>query len=193
MIIGTHNTMSYLKPTNWWMRPFNIFAKCQNYTLEDQIAAGVQCFDIRIWFDNENLTWRFAHGAINYGDKSSALDKILTLISNKVKNPHVRVTLEKRYSELNKILFKNMCQFMEEQYRNINFFGGHYKKTWEQLYTFKNNSELEDKLVQYVGSMADDAKWYEKFIPVLYAKRKNKENKFKMNGTKINIFDFYEF
>jgi hypothetical protein len=192
-MIGTHNTMSYLKPTNWWVRPFNFIAKCQKYTLQDQIAAGVRCFDIRVWFDNKNCTWKFAHGAMNYGKETINLDEVLNMINEKVDRAYVRLLLEKKYSEINATLFRNLCQFIEDEYTNITFFCGRYKKTWKLVYAFDNNKELEDSLVQYVGSMADDAKWYEKFIPILYAKRKNKFNKFKMNDTKINLFDFYEF
>nr|DAH01868.1 MAG TPA: hypothetical protein [Crassvirales sp.] len=30
MKLGTHNSMSYLKPKRWWMRPFHFIAKCQS-------------------------------------------------------------------------------------------------------------------------------------------------------------------
>ena len=63
-IIGTHNTMSYLPPKRWWMRPLRVFARCQRKTLAEQIAAGAQVFDLRVYRDNGY--WCFAHGLVKF-------------------------------------------------------------------------------------------------------------------------------
>ena len=61
MILGSHNTMSYVTPLVWWRRLLRPFYRCQAKTLEGQIAAGVRWFDIRVAQDGDG---RFvcAHG-----------------------------------------------------------------------------------------------------------------------------------
>ena len=62
VIIGTHNSMSFLKPKHWWMRPINwLFAQCQDD--ETDVFNG-GCMDIRVYWDND--VWRFAHGLVSY-------------------------------------------------------------------------------------------------------------------------------
>jgi hypothetical protein len=171
------------------MIPFNFIAKCQKHDLAKQIENGVQCFDIRVWFDNKNLTWRFAHGSMNYGKKNIDVKKYIDYIATTAKDPCIRIIFEKNYSDINRVLFINLCQYFEDSYADVKFFGGNYKKTWEKLYTFKYDS-IDSNLVQNVGSMKSDARWYEKFIPVLYAKRMNKKNIQDMDNNKYNLFDF---
>jgi hypothetical protein len=187
-MIGAHNTLSYLSPTHSWMKIFNFISKCQKHNLDELIKLGVRCFDIRVWFDEFNGSVRFAHGVMDYGNDSNKLFNILDEISEKVNDPYVRIILEKKYNEHSKYLFKILCEKLPEQYPKITFYGGNYKTTWEQIHSFNNN--LESQTDQYVGSMASDARWYEKFIPIFYAKRMNKKNLEKIDNTKINLFDF---
>lgn len=89
------------------------------------------------------------------------------------------------------VLFKEFCHYTEEyleDYDFIKFIGGNSKGNWEKLYTFED--DIPDKYVhQYVSSMANDVRWYEKIFPFLYAKRCNKKNKTKQLPI-INLFDF---
>ena len=64
MMIGTHNTMSYLPPKRWWMRPLRVFARCQKRPIAEQIAADAQVFDLRVY--NEGGHWCFAHGLVKF-------------------------------------------------------------------------------------------------------------------------------
>ena len=36
MIIGSHNSWSYLPPKHWWMRPFAFMARCQSCDIQAQ-------------------------------------------------------------------------------------------------------------------------------------------------------------
>ena len=42
-ILGTHNSMSYLPPLRWWGWLLIPFARCQNKTIDGQLAAGARC------------------------------------------------------------------------------------------------------------------------------------------------------
>lgn len=194
MIIGTHNTFSYLKPKRWWLRPFNFIAKCQNthFTelkeLYPQKEVGL-CFDIRVYWDEGSCSWNLAHGSMSF--KLDSCFGILSIFSvlNTLgydRDIYVRLILEREGME---DLFICLCSEVEETFTNITFYGGVRKKDWKQLYKFKNN-HLELKTIQYVGSMAKDARWYEKIIPYLYAKRMNEENKSNVDPESDNIYLF---
>lgn len=65
-MIGSHNTLSYLPPKNLWgkiTRPWN---KCQDKSIKEQVNAGIDYFDIRIDFYNDNK-WHFVHNRVDYG------------------------------------------------------------------------------------------------------------------------------
>lgn len=184
-IIGSHNSMSYLPVKNKWLKLVNkLFAQCQNKDIDDQIDAGVRCFDLRVYLDKDKH-WKFAHGLINYdGDD---IDAVVSHLSFVIKDKcYVRIILEKEYNNDDSIEFQKLCTYLEHTYDNIIFIGGYRKKDWKLLYDF-NNYVFD--ITQYVGSMASDAKWYEKFMPFMYAKRCNHINKLNLKQG-INLFDF---
>ena len=46
--IASHDSMSYLKPAKWWMRPFRFVAQCQKVNLESQYYDyGIRMFAIQ--------------------------------------------------------------------------------------------------------------------------------------------------
>ena len=49
MILGSHNSWSYLPPKHWWMWSFHFMAKCQRVDIREQYEKyGVRCFDLRV-------------------------------------------------------------------------------------------------------------------------------------------------
>ena len=64
-MIGSHNSMSYLPPKNLWGKITRLWNKCQDKTLEEQFNRGVDYFDIRINFYNDE--WHFVHNKVDYG------------------------------------------------------------------------------------------------------------------------------
>lgn len=185
-IIGSHNSMSYLPVKKWWMNIFNVFARCQDKPIEDQNA---DCFDIRIYYNNELKRWEYAHGLIDY-------DGVFTCgVINKLVNEspqttlYIRLILEKYKNEEECLLFSKYCKKLDKYYSgtNVILFGGNRKKDWKKLYDFKSISDSE--VHQWVSSMAKDAKWYEKICPNLYAHRMNPANFIKTKPG-INLFDF---
>lgn len=77
IIFGSHNTMSYLPPRHWWMRPFRFIARCQSLTLEEQLEAGVRYFDLRVRFLPSDGTPYFCHGYMPFSRFSDRPDDLL--------------------------------------------------------------------------------------------------------------------
>ena len=184
-IIGTHNTMSYLPPKHWWQKPINyLFGQCQStfisygYNFRKQTKA----VDIRlVW--NKKHGWEYAHGLVKYRCDISVPALIDSMLWLGVE--YFRLILERDGGEEE---FQCLCRHLSHKYNkcDVTFIGGYRKSDWEQLYDFGTN---DIPIHQWVGSMADDARWYERFIPRLYAKRMNRKN---MENLKegINLFDF---
>lgn len=194
---GSHNTMTYLPIKNWWLFPGLLIARCQNKDYKTQFEQGCRVFDLRIYWDKDVNNWGFAHGLINFKVKDDVFSVIRWLAgSAKAMKEviYVRIILEKFKNNKNMeedMEFKYFCHHVESYLENndyVKFIGGNSKVNWEKLYTF--DDDIPDKYVhQYVSSMANDVRWYERIFPFLYAKRCNEKNKTKHLPI-INLFDF---
>lgn len=181
MILGAHDTMTSNKPKYWWGWFTIPFSRCQSKNIKELYNSGVRCFDLRIGFHNGEPI--FKHGIVRF--KGSPHDVIKEI--NNLGGCYVRLLLEDtKVIEKNELLFQELCKYWEEAYQDIKFFQGNRRCDWKQVYTFKNNPSL----IQHVGSMADDARWYEKLIPWTYAKRNNKKYLDKEEDYDIALFDF---
>lgn len=190
-IIGTHNSMTFLPPEHWYGWFMTPFARCQNKTIEEQWYDGARCFDLRVKFDRRGNS-HFAHGLYdcsNYFSPDDAIRKIEQLRYYSKEDVYVRLILEDSKAENYQAkYFRRACECTEEVFKFIHFFGGNRKGDWKKLYTFKD--DVPDSLNnQWVSSMAEDARWYEKFLPFAYAWRCNKRNKENVKP-KFNLFDF---
>lgn len=116
-MIGSHNTLSYLPPKNLWgkiTRPWN---KCQDKTIEEQVNAGIDYFDIRINFYNDN-EWHFVHNKVDYGVVNNDIWKYIgkTEVS-------IRIIYDRRSKPKDVILekqrFIDYLSYLKEEY-NIN-------------------------------------------------------------------------
>ena len=186
MIIGSHNTMTYAKPRKWWYGFISPFAVCQNKTIEEQLNYGIGLFDLRVRWRKDR--WVFAHGL--YEVESEAPDKIIMKISDKAVplgcDAYVRLILEtSKADEEQEKRFVELCESLLD-IPNIIYLGGNRKFDWKQIYDFGFNPNIW----QPVSSMAEDARWYEKILPILYAVRRNKYNLWKAFFNKFSLFDF---
>ena len=139
VIIGSHNTMSYLPiEYKWYLKPFmwvgnKLFAQCQNQNIYYQIfSSRVRAFDLRVYLGSNNQ-WNFAHGLVNYQNDYN-LDRILRILSLYKFPIYVRILLEKYKNEEECDEFAKMCKNIEQTYPNITFFGGNRKGDWKKLY-----------------------------------------------------------
>lgn len=193
IVYGSHNTMTYLPIKNWWLFPGLLIARCQNNNIGEQFKKGARVFDLRPYFNDKTKRWEFAHGLIKFKSKSNKfLPEVVKEISEFTDftddDVYVRIILEKWNSESECRQFAKMCKTFEISYPELKFIGGNRKGDWKKLYTFK--TDVPDNLNnQWVSSMAEDARWYEKAFPFLYALRMNKKNRLRMKE-KLNLVDF---
>lgn len=66
-MIGSHNTMTYLPAESKAWEAIACWWRCQEKTLDEQIAAGVRWFDIRVAYNKTpgEPLWKFAHGGVD--------------------------------------------------------------------------------------------------------------------------------
>lgn len=195
-IIGTHNSMTYLRPQKWYGWFMIPFARCQNKTIEQQWHDGARCFDLRIRFTKQGEPY-FAHGLYECTHKANpahVLEDLYKLMIRDNEQAVVRLILEDPDKQNHNVYyFEQLCRAWEtHQARQsvttnkvLRLFGGNRKGDWAQIVEF----DYKPNLTQYVGSMMEDARWYEKILPFAYAWRRNKKNKQNPQGD-IAIYDF---
>lgn len=187
-IIGTHNSMTFLRPAKWYGWFMIPFARCQRKTITQQWAAGARVFDLRVKFDRCGNS-HFAHGLYDCTYRRTpdgVLNTIERLRCFYKEDVYVRLILEDTKAENYQAeYFRKACKLSEAKFPSIHFFGGNRKGDWAQIVEF----DYKPNLTQYVGSMMEDARWYEKFMPFAYAWRRNKKNKQNPQGD-IAIYDF---
>lgn len=162
--IGTHNSMTYLKPSKWWLWLFRFAYKCQSLTIEEQLANGIRIFDLRIRL-NKKGEWIFAHGLAEF--KGISPIDTLNLINNfaKEKNEKYKVRLmwetKDTDNEEEAKIFTDLCFLVETTFTNIQFFGGTSIATWKNWYNFHpygDNPEKREcweyKTEQFVSSLS---------------------------------------
>lgn len=195
-IIGTHNSMTYLRPQKWYGWFMIPFARCQRKTIEQQWNDGARCFDLRIRFTKQGEPY-FAHGLYECTHKANpahVLEELYKLMLRDNEQAFVRLILEDPDKQnYNVYYFEQLCRVWETHQalqsvttnKVLRFFGGNRKGDWAQIVEF----DYKPNLTQYVGSMMEDARWYEKLMPFAYAWRRNKKNKQNPQGD-IAIYDF---
>ena len=77
-IIGTHNSMTYLRPHKWYGWFMIPFARCQRKTIEQQWNDGARCFDLRIRFTRQGEPY-FAHGLYECTHEVKPIDVLVQL------------------------------------------------------------------------------------------------------------------
>jgi len=185
MILGSHNTLSYLIPSKWYKRPFKWMAKCQNKTYKEQYDLGVRLFDLRLRFtDSHEII--VCHGKIEYKFTIYDLKDFLNFLNTK-KDCYLRVIYENTNSKdilenSKERLFKEFCRNIQDSYKNIVFFGGNRKYDWKQIFKFLAE-EKAPKLIDRYSSTTSLFKSNNRFLriiddlwPWLYAKLNNHEN-----------------
>lgn len=176
---ASHNTFSYARPLQWWLRPLAFVARCQSKTLEEQYAAGVRIFDIRLRKD-ENGEWVIAHNAFIYakglGEVHSVLGRLNDAVKEQGERVYVRVLHEVRNSRQARhsgsVAFNALCEELFRTYRNIGFFGGQRVMDWRQDYVFPL---IDDIYYEERHASVRWPKWLH-WWPWLYVRLHNEKN-----------------
>lgn len=141
--IGSHNSLSYIKPKKWYLRPFHFMARCQakNY-VEQYEKYGVRLFDVRIWFDKYGKL-EVRHGLMAFNIDVDELNRFFDYLDNKG-DCYCRILLEednvlKKNKNVKEIeaKFSEFCKQVEDTYKHIAFFGGNRKYDFKVIYKFK--------------------------------------------------------
>lgn len=195
MILGSHNSWSYLPVKKWWMRPIAFTARCQEKTIQEQYALGVRCFDLRISFDkkyfgtgNDKQVIYVAHGIFLYKITANELEEHLRWL-NERGDCYVRIIHEARtkrqYTKLCVCAFKLMCSFYKYKFLNIRFWCGKNLYNWQQDYDFGIYPTCEENY----GSVSNH-KWLYAWWPWLYARLHNKTIRAKEIDKEILLIDY---
>lgn len=186
MILGSHNSWSYLKPKHWWLIPFNFIAKCQEVDIREQHELyKVNCFDLRIKFDKYGHV-QVCHGLMTYKIDISELYKDLSYI-NSIEG-EIRIILDTRtYYEYNHSypFFRKFCADIVYEYPHIKFWCGRNLYNWEIDYKFNYNPTCKEDY----ASVSTNKKIYQ-FYPLPYAKQYNHEILNKEYKEDILLIDF---
>jgi hypothetical protein len=190
MILGSHNSWSYLKPKKWWMKAIAFTAKCQQKSIGQQYNDyGVRCFDLRLRFTNKRHLV-VAHGLIEYSITPEQLLDQLSML-NSLGNVCVRVLHEMRKGmscSLDEILsFQNFCDYIVGIYPNIKFFGGDSSGDGTQHYHFENTYSCEGK-----HASVTPPKLLDDWLPKVYAKLHNRDSYHEGTSKDILFLDFVD-
>jgi len=193
IIVGSNDSRSYLSSSSMLSRLWHsLFFRTQSKNIFEQLETTINgikisCFDLVISFNQKTLKWEFANKRFRYKSNYTLFD-ILDILQKENKDIYVRLSLGKiSYMEDNEG-FTHLCNYLEKNYPKIRFFGGCRIKDNKQLYKFDSNI-AESDIHLWVASSMEDSKWYEKALPKLYSRRRNKENYLKIKPG-INLFDF---
>lgn len=197
--LASHDTMTYLKPKQWYLYPFRFTAKCQSKSIEKQYEQyGIRYFDLRVSYDKNNQI-EFCHGSMRF---KGNVEEVLEYLNNKGEEVWIRFILEGNETTFKfkylfhqeviplvkshlKTLFKKDCKRFEEKYTNLKFHNGRSKWDWKVVYKFKNS---EPSLDQKVSSMT--WKIFDDWCPWFYAKLMNKKNLAKGTDKDYLMLDF---
>lgn len=191
MKLASHNTLSYLNPKRYYLRPFKFLARCQSKTIEEQYNNyGIRFFDFRVSFNKDNKVI-FKHGLFEYkSDKT--IDDYLTFLQDQQEPVVVRILLEEFKNNGHEELFSELCSRLETTYSKIKFCGGTYKRG-KKVYSFKTYNDI--KYIELHSSVTDTYGFFDEFFPWIYAKLNNKINIYELKDTKdynYLMIDFVE-
>ena len=188
MIIGSHNSWSYLPTKKWWMKPFAFIARCQDkIILEQYCRYNVRCFDLRVRFSKHGQLI-IAHGFAEYNINEEHLFDQLKML-NDFGDVVIRVIHEvrtkKQHSEKRIQSFRTFCEYIVKQYPNIDFWCGRNLYNWGIDYEFQYKPSCEEKYASVCSpKLIDD--WY----PKQFAKYNNKKIIKRGTNKDILLIDF---
>ena len=204
MKLGSHNTMTYLRPKVFWQRLLPFVGRCQSVDYKVQHSLGAVGYDLRLfWDDDGKLEYR--HGFLRF--PADNIDEVLSYAESN--NIIVRVLLEVRsynkplVSNIDELRsrFKAYCSEIEEKYPSILFFGGQESGSGEKLYTFKNETsglvidELHSSVTSLFKSHNKFLRMIDDLFPIIYSLIKNEKNinSYRNNKEKDNTYLYVDY
>jgi hypothetical protein len=204
MKLGSHNTMTYLRPKVFWQRLLPFIGRCQSVDYKVQHSLGAVGYDLRLFWDSDGQL-EYRHGFLRFS--ADNIDEVLSYAESN--NIIVRVLLEVR--SYNKGLignidelrsrFKAYCSEIEEKYPSILFFGGQESGSGEKLYTFKSDTgdlaieELHSSVTSLFKSNNKFLRMIDDLFPIIYSLIKNEKNirAYQNNKDKENTYLYVDY
>lgn len=168
MVLGSHNSWSFLPPKKWWQRTLAFTARCQRINIKEQYALGVRCFDLRIRF----YKWapHIVHNSFDYGKLDDIMNDIIWL--NTKGDVYIRlihdVRKEKDYTETNVALFRDLCLKLISVFPRLKFWCGRNLYNWEVDYNF----DFKPQCTEMYSSVCSP-RIIDDWFPLIYAKINN--------------------
>lgn len=182
MVLGTHNSMSYLHDRRWWMRPFEPWARCQSKDIFDQYADGVRYFDLRIRFDKNGNPF-FCHGLVEYELCGMSVYDLLRWL-NAAGSCYIRILYEGNpaddHAELLYNVFQSQVSIMDLQNLIV-------RLGTKQPFSCNPFQRSFKEIAKHF-----DVKWHFILTPLYWAKRTQYERYQEQSATSnIVAMDFY--
>ena len=186
MILGSHNSWSYLKPTKWWMRPFAFMAKCQDCDIKTQYEKyNVKLFDLRVRFDKKCKVI-LCHGMAEYSANNLLND--LKYLNDKG-DVVIRYILDLRGNCKDELdqrnCFVEFLYTMQQKYPNLRFTCGRELPSGSKII----EDLTEFNIIEKYSSVCPP-KLIDDWIPYLYAKLNNKKNRDLVSDNDWLLIDF---
>lgn len=136
--LGTHNSMTYLKPNGSLQELGRTFGKCQNLTIDEQYDFGVRFFDLRIRFHPDGISL-FAHGFLEFfGVDPYAVIRAL----DKKGDCIIQLVMESNsvIADSQNDFFTDFCRTCEQEFTHTVFTGGwsKYPSSGTVVYPFQS-------------------------------------------------------
>lgn len=196
MILGTHNSATggellwWLKPLAWVINPTS---KCQDKTINDQLADGVKVFNLQVAFVNGK--WRFTHGLAIYKEDVFNTLRLIDSYATKDEPIYVQLYLDK-------------CFWCKQDIEEFEFLIETIKRNSFSDYFFILSSWVEgteyhpyssgvkismEEHYWTMGWAKTTKKWYNYIpLPKCHAKKYNAKYKSECKS-KYLMLDFYEY
>jgi hypothetical protein len=175
MLIGSNNSLTYLRPSSWWSKIFKIFGRCQELTYFEQYEyCGVRLFDLRLYADKhlhiiaKNGKFKYSifslYEILNYLDKKGDVTVKITFGAslNDSKSDIEYLRIENKFMQI--------CKIVETIYPNINYIGG--RRAFDDKLLHEFNYEKEHGTPKIIYETSNNILY--KLFPILLAMKNKK-------------------
>lgn len=141
-MLGSHDSYTYLSSTNKLYNSVTGPWKAQTKSIQEQYAAGVRYFDVRIKREvkaNRNM-WRVCHGLVDLNYVFTSIKSICAYFES-LEGSYYRILLEKGNSG-DKEAFRNEVKELKDKYPHFDWCV--IKEDWETIFS-KGTFETIDK------------------------------------------------
>lgn len=123
MIYGTHNSATGGELL-WWLRPLawviNPTSKCQDRTIQEQLADGVKVFNLQVAYVGGK--WRFSHGLAIYKEDVMLTIRQLRAWATRHEPIYFQLYLDRCFwCEQNIKEFEKLIRYIKDNYCNDSF------------------------------------------------------------------------